>query len=145
MFRLWLQLFLILHNFKIFSAQDCRSLVNNNLIFYFKLILTPPKSSDSCKNYFVWIILNYFIAILWDAWPHPSEKNQHCVKSVCIQSYSGPYSPAFGLNMERYSVSLRIQSESGKMQTRITPNTDTFHAVPVFFICAAGVLSMCGN
>ena len=29
----------------------------------------------------------------------------------------------------RYSVSLRIQSECGKMRTRITPNTDTFHAV----------------
>ena len=27
------------------------------------------------------------------------------------------------------SVSLRIQSECGKMQTRITPSTDTFHAV----------------
>ena len=26
------------------------------------------------------------------------------------------------------AVSLRIQSECGKMQTRITPNTDTFHA-----------------
>ena len=32
-------------------------------------------------------------------------------------------------NTERYSVSLRIQSECAKIQTRITPNTDTFHAV----------------
>ena len=32
----------------------------------------------------------------------------HCVKSVCIRSYSGPYFPAFRLNTERYSVSLRI-------------------------------------
>ena len=53
----------------------------------------------------------------------------HCVKSVCIWSYSGPYFTTFGLNTERYGVSLRIQSKSGKMQTRITPNTDTFHAV----------------
>ena len=53
----------------------------------------------------------------------------HCVKSVRIQSYSGPYFPAFGLNTERYSVSLRIQSECGKIRTRITPNTETFHAV----------------
>ena len=53
----------------------------------------------------------------------------HCVKSVRIRSYSGLYFPAFGLNTERYSVSLRIQSECGKMRTRITPNTDTFHAV----------------
>ena len=50
----------------------------------------------------------------------------HCVKSVGIRSYSGSYFPAFGLNMERYRVSLCIQSECGKMRTRITPNTDTF-------------------
>ena len=54
--------------------------------------------------------------------------NQHCIKIVRVRSYSGPHFPAFGLNTERYSVSIRIQSECGKMQTRITPNTDTFHA-----------------
>ena len=32
----------------------------------------------------------------------------HCAKSVHIQSYSGPRFPAFGLNTERYSVSLCI-------------------------------------
>ena len=37
--------------------------------------------------------------------------------------------PVFGLNTERYSLSCRIQSECGKTRTRITPNTDTFHAV----------------
>ena len=55
----------------------------------------------------------------------------HCVKRVRIRSYSGPYFPAFGLNMERYSVSLRIHSECGKIQTIITPNTDTFYAVHI--------------
>ena len=35
----------------------------------------------------------------------------------------------FELNMEKYGVSLRIQSEWGKMWTKITPNMDTFHAV----------------
>ena len=35
----------------------------------------------------------------------------HCVKSIRIRSYG---------------VSLRIQSECGKIRTRITPNTDTF-------------------
>ena len=30
--------------------------------------------------------------------------------------------------MERYSVSLRIQSECGKIQTRLTPNIETYHA-----------------
>ena len=53
----------------------------------------------------------------------------HCVKSVRIRSYSGPHFSAFGLNTERCRVSLRIQSRCRKMQSRITPNTDTFHAV----------------
>ena len=42
----------------------------------------------------------------------------HCVKSVQIQSFSGPYIPAFGLNAEIYGVNLRIQSKYGKIQTR---------------------------
>ena len=34
--------------------------------------------------------------------------------------FSGPYFPAFGLNTERYSVSLSIQFECGEIQTRET-------------------------
>ena len=56
-------------------------------------------------------------------------KGTPCVKRVRIRSYSGWHFPAFGLNMERYEVSLHIQSECGKMRTRITLNTDTFQAV----------------
>ena len=52
-----------------------------------------------------------------------------CGKRVRIRGYSGPYFPTFGLNTERYGVSLRTQCECGKIRTRITPNTDTFHAV----------------
>ena len=55
----------------------------------------------------------------------------HCVKSVCIRSYSGPHFPAFGLNTEIYSVSLRIQSKCGKIRTTKPPNTDTFLAVNI--------------
>ena len=51
------------------------------------------------------------------------------MKSVFIRSYFGPDFSVFGLITERYSVSLRIQSECGKLSTRITPNTDTFYAV----------------
>ena len=40
------------------------------------------------------------------------------VKSFRILSFSGPYFPAFGLNTKRYEVSLRIQSECGKIRTR---------------------------
>ena len=53
---------------------------------------------------------------------------QLCVKSVRIQNYSGPHFPAFGLNTESDT---RIQSECGKMRTRITPNTDTFYEVNI--------------
>ena len=55
--------------------------------------------------------------------------DKHCVKSVRIRSFSGPYCPAFGLTTERYSVSLSIQSKCGKRWTRKTPNTDTFYVV----------------
>ena len=53
----------------------------------------------------------------------------HCVESIRIRSYSGPSFPVFGLNTKRYSVSLRIQSECGKIRTIIGQNTDTFYAV----------------
>ena len=46
----------------------------------------------------------------------------HCVKSVCIRSYSSPHFSAFRLNTEI----LRIESECGKMRTRITSSRDTF-------------------
>ena len=59
----------------------------------------------------------------------------YCVKSVFIWSYSGPYFPACGLNMERYEISLRIQSKCVELRTRITINTNTFHAVYVYLLC----------
>ena len=57
-----------------------------------------------------------------------------CVKRVGIRIFSGPYFPALGLNTERYSVSLRIQSELGKTQTRKTLNMDTFHTSKIRLI-----------
>ena len=57
----------------------------------------------------------------------------HYAKSVRIRSYSGPYFSALGLNTERYSVSLRIQSECEKIRIRITPNMNTFHAVLMMY------------
>ena len=63
----------------------------------------------------------------------------HCVKSVkVIEGYSGPYFLAFGMNTEIYEISLRIQSECGKIPTRITPNTDTFHAVYIMSLQVSG-------
>ena len=59
-------------------------------------------------------------------------KHCHCVKSVSIRSYSGPHFSAFGLNTERYSVYLCIQSRCWKIWPRTTPNTDTFCAAYVY-------------
>ena len=57
---------------------------------------------------------------------------KNCPYSELSWSAFFPHFPAFGLNTKRYGVSLRIQSECGKMQkkrwTRITPNTDSFYA-----------------
>ena len=53
----------------------------------------------------------------------------HCLKSVRIRSFSGPYFAAFRLNREINSVNLHIRSECEKMRTRKTPNTDTFYVV----------------
>ena len=36
------------------------------------------------------------------------------MESVRIQSFSGPYFPAFGLSMEIYRVNVRIQSKLGE-------------------------------
>ena len=48
-------------------------------------------------------------------------KDPYCVKSVHIWNFSGPYFPTFGVT---------IQSGCGKILSRKTPNTYTFHAVP---------------
>ena len=66
---------------------------------------------------------------LFHLWAEP------CIKSVRIWSNSGLHFPAFGLNkyLSVFRVSLRIQSECVKMQTRINPNTDTFYAVKLLW------------
>ena len=58
----------------------------------------------------------------------------HCPKSVRIRSSSGlhfscifPHSDCIRLRISPYSV--RMRENTGKMRTRITPNTDTFYAV----------------
>ena len=61
----------------------------------------------------------------------PKTLDCHYVKSARIQSYSGPHFPAFGLNTDRYEVSIRIQSDCRKIRTRITPYTANFHALVI--------------
>ena len=85
-----------------------------------------------CLQYFT---LNRFLLTVDAATKSSSAKqaffqyHTHFVKSVHIRSYSHLHFSAFGLNMERYGVSLLIQSECRKTRSRITPNTDTFYAV----------------
>ena len=83
-----------------------------------KLLYLRPKNK---KLNFNFVILGFL--------PNLYYQPQHCVKSVRIWSYPGPYFSAFELNTEVYGISLGIQSEHGKIQTRITPNTDTFYSV----------------
>ena len=83
------------------------------------------QSCTICIRRFQQLELNRWLA--W--WKCKYSATYLCVKSSRIRSYSGPHFPAFGLN-------IRIQSECGKMRTRINPNTDTFHATYIVFICA---------
>ena len=47
--------------------------------------------------------------------------------------FSGPYFPAFGLNTDRYEVSLRVQSICGRYRPEKTLYLDTFHVVSAMF------------
>ena len=89
-------------------------------------------SRETCKLFLIsmkWIVTKYFNSRIYRVY-------LHWVKSVRVRSYSGLHFPAFGLHMQGYSVSLRIQLECGKIWTRITPNMDTFHAVLVaYHVC----------
>ena len=63
----------------------------------------------------------------------------HCVKRVCIRSCSGPHFSAFGLNTERYGVSLNSVRMRENVDL-ITPNTDNFHAVVhLLFRCSVQI------
>ena len=42
----------------------------------------------------------------------------HCVKSVQMRNFSGPYFPVIGLNTEIYSVNLLTKCEYRKIRTR---------------------------
>ena len=68
----------------------------------------------------------------------------HCMKGVQIRSFFWSVFSAFGLNTERYGVSLRIQSNTGKYEPEKTPDLDTFHAVSIIqvFICRHSSLTM---
>ena len=87
--------------------------LKHQLIFNFIRGLGQPR--------YCWQSLNFRVTV--------DLQVKHCVKSVLIWKFSGPYFLVFGLNTTRYGVSLRIQSKCGKIQTRQIPNTDFFHSV----------------
>ena len=62
-----------------------------------------------------------------------TSKPDHCVKSVRVRSFfsRANFFPRIGLNMKTCRVSSHIHSECGVIRARLTPNTNTFHAVDV--------------
>ena len=50
----------------------------------------------------------------------------HCVKGVCIWSYSGPHFPRIFLHSFEYFVCLRIQSDSEKMWETVDQNNSEY-------------------
>ena len=68
------------------------------------------------KNPYCWIYCSYTLCILF----YSETKINLSLREKCPNTdfFSGPYFPAFGLNTDRYFVSLRIQSECEKIRTR---------------------------
>ena len=114
-FAVWLVQFpegLWIYRFTLCAVQkgtwDCAKLLSRNFLRKQLMSFSHSKFSHSKRS-------------VIDAWQSPKQ----FVKSVRIPSYSCPYFLEFGVNTERYGVSLYIPSERGKMQTRITSITDT--------------------
>ena len=121
--RFWLILTHILHNWSIILLVSTRT---PQSLFYFA-------SSDNWQT---------------ESWKSLSDLSPEKLHSSLRKK--SPYSellwstffmhfPAFGLNAERYGVSLRIQYECRKMRTRKSPNTDTFDAVNRILLAESGV------
>ena len=63
----------------------------------------------------------------------PKNQISHCVKRIRIRSYSGRHFFRIFPHLDwiRRDTPVRMRENLGKMQTRITPNTDSFYAVSV--------------
>ena len=102
-----------------FSHQEIRCILRYFTVYYGIL----HSSGFRCEDL---ILLRFSLQILND---RILKTNSYCKKGIRVGSFSGPYFPAFGLNTEKYRISLRIKSQCSKIRTRKTPNTDTFHVV----------------
>ena len=109
----------------LFQTETLDKIWGKRSIFGFFLQFLPPNTLNCGPNDWNFPENTVFLIVYKISKSH----HDHCVKSVRFWSYSGPYFPAYGPNTKRYSVSLRIQSECGKIRTRITLNTDKFYAV----------------
>ena len=56
----------------------------------------------------------------------------HCVKSVDIRSYSGPYFPAFGLSNSEYGHFVRSECDFGKNDDSVVGN-ETYLRFPNYW------------
>ena len=52
---------------------------------------------------------------------------------------SGPYFPAFELNMEIYGVNISVSTKTGKYGPEVIPYLDNFHAVCITLNCHSSV------
>ena len=84
-------------------------------LFFFRLI---HSLREVCQNK---VFNNSHAAFIWE--------NTTARKVSKYEVISGTYFPVFGLNTERYFVSLRFSPNAGKYRPEITPYLDIFHAV----------------
>ena len=127
---------------EISQAPECFKEKRNTLFgMKVKVILYPFSREFQTNSCFLKLIItfsSYLIKLFeihsCNSWRYYYSiiGNKHCVKRVRTRSFSGPYFRAFGMNTERYSPYVRIESESGKIWTRKSPDTVTFHAVKVY-------------
>ena len=95
-----------------------------NKIFILIQIRLCKRVSD--KNFFTSQFPESRITFFWPnffVWGYIFIEH-HCVKSVCIWSFRSAFFshfPTFGLNTERYAVSLSIQSECEKIREKCGP------------------------
>ena len=86
--------------------------------------------------------MSVFGVVLVRIFPHSDQTNSEYehISAVMIMHY---YFPGFWQNAEKYSVSLHVQSKRGKIRARITPITNTFHAVhhiQLFVLYSGGII-----
>ena len=92
-----------------FCLHSSRSFMVNVLICKFTTAIDLFLDSDSFTHF----IIAYHISLV-----NVQANRLHWVKCIQIRSFSCPCFSAFALDTEGYKVSLRIQSECGKIRTR---------------------------